>query len=83
MHASSPRLGGKSQLPEKHPFFFFFWLATLILLMSGAERMASALNQWKKDGLDMMGGADGDALDHLLDDYFQCDEEEQVPGCKQ
>ena len=43
--------------------------------MSAAQRIASALNQWEQDGRDMMGGADGDALDRLLGDYFDVGEE--------
>jgi hypothetical protein len=33
----------------------------------------------------MMGGADGEALNCLLDEYFPCDEQEgsnPFPGCK-
>lgn len=48
--------------------------------MSGA----GALNRWAIEGLDMMGGADGEALDRLLDEYF-CGGEEgrgQIPGSK-
>ncbi len=54
--------------------------------MSGAERIASALNRLTKDGLDFMGGAGADveALNRLLDDYYVEPEEErpQFPGSK-
>jgi hypothetical protein len=52
--------------------------------MSKAQRIASALNEWVRDGLESMGGADSEALNGLLDDYFLCQEQEgshQVPGC--
>jgi hypothetical protein len=55
--------------------------------MSGAERIAKELNKWAREGLDMMGGADGQALNRLLDDYFNCgchneQEGDSHPGCK-
>ena len=43
--------------------------------MSRYQRVASAFNQFMRDGLDMMGGADGEAIDRLLDDYLLSEEE--------
>ena len=73
---------GKLQLPG-----FRIPLRCQVLLralsMSATQRIASALNQWERDGRDMMGGADGDALDCLLGDYFDFREEgSEIPGCK-
>ena len=55
--------------------------------MSGADRIARALNNWASEGLDTVGGADGEALDRLLSEYF-CGEDaedgnDQIAGCKQ
>ena len=53
--------------------------------MSGANSIAKALNNWVRDGLDIMGGADGAALNRLLDEYFISDGEEgsdPLPGSK-
>ena len=47
--------------------------------MSGAQRIARELNRLVKDGFDGMGGADGEALNRLLEDYYG---EEELPGCK-
>ena len=35
-----------------------------------AKNIAAALNAWTREGLDMLGGADGEALGKLLDDYM-------------
>jgi hypothetical protein len=48
--------------------------------MSLSQRIASSLNQFFRDGLDMMGGADGEAIDRLLDEYLLSDEEEGSHG---
>ena len=45
-----------------------------------AERVAGALNRWASEGLDMMGGADGTALDYLLDEFLQ--DGRELPVCK-
>ena len=52
-----------------------FHLLTARFLMSRYQRVASAFNQFMRDGLDMMGGADGEAIDRLLDDYLLSEEE--------
>ena len=44
-------------------------------LMSRYQRVASAFYQFMRDGLDMMGGADGEAIDRLLNDYLLSEEE--------
>jgi len=53
-------------------------------LMSAAKRIASTLNKWARDGLESMDGADSEALNRLLDDYFLCEAHQgnpQLPGC--
>ena len=48
--------------------------------MSGYQRVASAFNRYWEDGLDFMGGANGEAIDRLLDEYFPDDVEGGGPG---
>ncbi len=83
--------GGKARLERGKSFscqrtaVSFF--SSAVVFMSGAEGIASALNRLTRDGLDFMGGADSEALNHLLDDYFNCGEHGvegslQHPGCK-
>jgi hypothetical protein len=51
--------------------------------MSAEQNIADAMNRWAKDGLDMMGGADGVGLNRLLDDYFLLEDgDPPLPGCK-
>ena len=52
--------------------------------MSGPERIASALNRFARNGLNTMGGSDGEEMDRLLHEYFNCGEHEQEdpPGSK-
>ena len=38
--------------------------------MSTARKVANAFNRWAREGLDMMGGADGAALEELLDEFL-------------
>ncbi len=54
--------------------------ASKVLGMSGPERLANSLNRWARDGLDTVGGADGDALNHLILEYF--DSEVTTEQCK-
>ena len=69
-------LAGKLQLPRTSSFFFLSSLSlTARFLVSRYQRVASAFNQFMRDGLDMMGGADGEAIDRLLDDYLLSEEE--------
>lgn len=52
--------------------------------MSAAQRIASAFNECTRHSLDVMGGVDGDALERLIDDYYDYEEGSgAVPGCKQ
>jgi hypothetical protein len=54
--------------------------------MSGAQRLASELNRLASNDLDWVGGADREAVNRLLDDYFLSEEEagmQPLPGCKQ
>ena len=39
-------------------------------MSSEASKVAQALNLWVREGLDMMGGADGKALDELLNEFL-------------
>ena len=41
-----------------------------LAVMSEASKVAQALNLWAREGLDMMGGADGKALDELLNEFL-------------
>ena len=51
--------------------------------MSSAEQVARALNLWASDGLDLVGGADREALDGLVADYFDLGSQEpDMDGCK-
>lgn len=47
--------------------------------MSTAEDVARALNRWTREGLDIVGGSDGEALSRLLEDYFDTDTD--LPAC--
>ncbi len=38
--------------------------------MSGAKKIARALNSWARDGLDFLGGADGSALEELISEFM-------------
>jgi hypothetical protein len=42
----------------------------LLFVMSGAKKVARAFNSWSKEGLDMLGGADGAALEELLSEFM-------------
>ena len=57
--------------------FFSFPFSFFSVLMSGYQRVASAFNRYWEDG---MGGADGEAIDRLLDEYFPDDVEGGGPG---
>ena len=61
-----------------------FVLPGFVSLMSGPERIASVLNRFARNGLDTMGGDDGEEMDRLLHEYFNCGEHEQedLPGSK-
>jgi hypothetical protein len=50
--------------------------------MSGAKKVARAFNSWSREGLDMMGGADGAALEELLKDFLDCPGSSQPQECK-
>ena len=44
---------------------------------------ADAFNHWAREGLDMMGGADGAALAQILDDYLDSQGSDAEPReCK-
>ena len=48
-----------------------------------AARVARALNSWTKEGLDMLGGADGAALADLVSEFMAAPGSEDDPQeCK-
>ena len=62
------RAGKRSAaVPEDTAAFFLLFL---VFAMAGAHGIARALNAWREEGLDMMGGADGAALDQLISDFM-------------
>ena len=71
MHALSAR-SWRVNFSCQGPAVSFFSLLSFdsLTAMSRYQRVASAFNQFMRDGLDMMGGADGKAIDRLLDDYL-------------
>ncbi len=40
--------------------------------MTSAADIAASMNRWVREGLDMMGNSDSDALNLMMDDYFEC-----------
>ncbi len=80
MHAFGASLWRQTSAGRRrHQFLFSL---TRALLMSGPQRIASALNRWARAGIDQMGGADGEALDRLLDEFFGEEEgSHPLPGC--
>ena len=42
--------------------------------MSGPKGIANTLNRWARDGLNIVGGPDGDALNRLISEYFDNDQ---------
>ena len=76
MHALSARFW-RVNFSCQGPAVSFSSLLSLTagFLMSRYQKVASAFNQFMRDGLDMMGGADGEAIDRLLDDYLLSEEE--------
>ena len=51
--------------------------------MSGAKKVARAFNQWAREGLDEIGGADGLALEELLSEFMADPGSETHPSdCK-
>ncbi len=49
--------------------------------MSEAWNLAKALNLRHRDGLDTMGGADGEALEELISEFMAPGSEDQPPDC--
>ena len=48
-----------------------------------AHSVAKALNSWAKEGLDMLGGADGAALSELISEFMAAPgSEEEQQECK-
>ena len=43
------------------------------IVMSGPDGIANSLNRWARDGLHIVGGADEDALNLLISEYFEGD----------
>ena len=51
--------------------------------MSGARRIAEELNLWAKGELNLMGGADGAAMEELMSEFMAVPESEAQPtDCK-
>ena len=52
-------------------------------VVMSAARVARALNSWTKEGLDMLGGADGAALAELISEFMAAPGSEDEPQeCK-
>ena len=70
MHTFSARLTCGKRLSRlflrtRQPFSPLLFFA-----MARANDIARALNMWREEGLDMMGGADGAALDELITEFM-------------
>ena len=65
--------------PDPQPLFLIILLSLFFLSlqfkMNRANQIASTINRWSRDGLDMLGGEDSPALQGLLADYFDCQSE--------
>ena len=59
--------------PTEEPLAFL--LLFLPMASSTAGEIAGALNRWAREESDFIGSADGAALDRLIDEYFQEEEE--------
>ena len=86
-HAKSSRLTGGNK-PAADSYSSFSLKARVFPSvcrnrMSRAADLAKRLNSWARDGLDMMGGADGVEISDLISTFMACDEEETQPTeCK-
>ena len=80
MHALSARpSGGKASVHRQQQYSSLFLLA----VMSREDRLARALNSRRCECLDMMGGADGAALEELLSEFMAAPgSEAHTPDCK-
>ena len=59
----------------------FTW--ALLSVMSSAADLAKRLNSWAREGLDMMGGADGEEIRDLITTFMTSEEDESLPQeCK-
>ena len=64
-----PPCGGKLSagiITDQQPFLLFIFLFSL----SMAKNLAAAFNFWAREGQDMLGGADGAALENLLSEFM-------------
>ncbi len=50
--------------------------------MSEARNLARALNLSHRDGLDMMGGADAEAIEELINEFMAPGSEDTLSDCK-
>ncbi len=46
------------------------------------KNLSRALNLCHRDGLNMMGGADGEALEELISEFMAPGSEDQPPDCQ-
>ncbi len=51
-------------------------------IMSEARNLARALNLSHRDGLDMMGGADAEAIEELINEFMAPGSEDPLSDCK-
>jgi len=49
--------------------------------MSKASKVARALNLCHRNGLDLMGGADAEAIEELISEFMAPGSEEPPPDC--
>ena len=70
MHALSARLTGGKTLSCLFQRTWQPFSPLLFFAMAGAKGIARALNTWREEGLDLMGGADGVALDELITEFM-------------
>ena len=48
--------------------------------MAGARAIARAMNSWREEGLDLMGGADGAAIEDLISEFMDTTGNETQPS---
>ncbi len=51
-------------------------------IMSEARNLARALNLSHRDGLDIMGGADAEAIEELINEFLAPGSEDPLSDCK-
>ncbi len=56
--------------------------SSTVAIMSEARNLAGALNLSHRDGLDMMGGADAEAIEELINEFMAPGSEDPLSDCK-